>query len=120
MNDLNHCILEGNAVKDPVLRSTHKGTPVCNFAVACNRFFKGPGDPIREVSFFEIEAWGDLGKSCANMGRRGRGVRITGYLKQERWETADGDNRSKIILVAERVDWKPEKKGDTKNEDKGA
>jgi single-strand DNA-binding protein len=115
MNDLNHYIMEGNLVRDPALRHTPKGTAICSFSVATNRFFKGTTEIEKEVSFFDVEAWGTLGESCKNLGKKGRGVRITGRLKQERWDSTDGSRRSKVVIVAEHVEWKPEKKEETRN-----
>jgi single-strand DNA-binding protein len=40
MNNLNSILIEGNLVRDPLLRSTPKGTQVCTFTLASNRFFK--------------------------------------------------------------------------------
>jgi single-strand DNA-binding protein len=116
MNDLNHYLVEGNLVRDPILRFTPKGTPICSFSVATNRFFKGGTEIEKEVSFFDIEAWGSLGETCNSLGRKGRGVRLTGRLKQERWDAKDGSRRSKVVVVAEHVEWKPEfKRGETRS-----
>jgi single-strand DNA-binding protein len=96
------------------MRFTPKGTPICSFSVATNRYFKGEAGLEKEVSFFDVEAWGALAESCNTMGKKGRGVRLIGRLKQERWDK-DGDRRSKVVFVAEHVEWKPEKKGETRS-----
>jgi single-strand DNA-binding protein len=105
MNNLNSILIEGNLVCDPVLRSTPKGTPVCTFSIASNRHYKGGGS---EVSFFDIEAWSKLAESCHNLGHKGRGVRIVGRLKQDRWIDSDGKPHSKISIVTEHVEFRPE------------
>jgi single-strand DNA-binding protein len=115
MNDLNHYLVEGNLVRDPTLRFTPNGTAICSFSVATNRFFKGTTEIEKEVSFFDIEAWGNLGETCNNLGKKGRGVRLIGRLKQERWDAKDGSHRSKVVVIAEHVEWRPEKKGETRN-----
>jgi single-strand DNA-binding protein len=96
------------------MRFTPKGTPICSFSVASNRYFKGDDGIEKEVSFFDVEAWGLLAENCNALGKKGRGVRLFGRLKQERWEK-DGDRRSKVVIVAEHVEWKPEKKGEARN-----
>jgi single-strand DNA-binding protein len=112
VKDINLSILEGNLVKDPELRITPKGTPICSFSVATNRFFKSETE--KEVSFFDIEAWGSLGETCKILGKKGRRARLVGRLKQERWEAKDGSRRVKVIIIAEHVEWGPEfKKGET-------
>lgn len=40
-------------------------------------------------------------------GVKGRGVRVVGRLRQERWEDKEGGKREKIIVVAEHVEFKP-------------
>ncbi|QQO09553.1 single-stranded DNA-binding protein [Breznakiella homolactica] len=112
MNNLNSLLLEGNLVKDPVFRSTAKGTPVCTFSLASNRFYRQDSGLEKEVSFFDVETWAKLAENCYNLGRKGRGVRVVGRLKQERWNGADGKQHSKVTIVAEHVEFRPEFKKD--------
>lgn len=101
-------MIEGNLVRDPLLRSTAKGTPVCTFSLASNRFYKQDTGFEREVSFFEVETWAKLAESCHNLGHKGRGVRVVGRLKQERWQGTDGKPRAKIVIIAEHVEFRPD------------
>jgi len=101
-------LIEGNLVRDPLLRSTAKGTPVCTFSLASNRFYKQDTGFEREVSFFEVETWAKLAESCHNLGHKGRGVRVVGRLKQERWQGTDGKPRAKIVIIAEHVEFRPD------------
>lgn len=115
MNNLNSVLIEGNLVRDPLFRSTPKGTPVCTFSLASNRFYKQDDGYEKEVGFFEVESWSKLAENCNNLGHKGRGVRVVGRLKQERWNGSDGKPHSKIMIVAEHVEFRPEfkKDGDT-------
>jgi single-strand DNA-binding protein len=117
MNNLNSILIEGNMVRDPLLRNTPKGTSVCSFSLASNRFFKQDSGLEKEVSFFEVETWAKLAEACNNLGKKGRGVRVVGRLKQDRWTGNDGKPRSKITIVAEHVEFRPEFKKDS-NTDK--
>jgi len=108
MNNLNSILIEGNLVRDPLLRSTAKGTPVCTFSLASNRFYKQDTGFEKEVSFFEVETWAKLAENCHNLGHKGRGVRVVGRLKQERWQGSDGKPRAKIVIIAEHVEFRPE------------
>ncbi|MDR0623055.1 MAG: single-stranded DNA-binding protein [Treponema sp.] len=108
MNNLNSILIEGNLVRDPLFRSTPKGTPVCTFCLASNRFFKQDSGLEREVSFFFVETWAKLAEQCYNLGRKGRGVRVVGRLKQSRWNDTDGHPRSKVTIVAEHVEFRPD------------
>ena len=57
MNDLNSILIEGNLVREPQYRTTPRGTPLCTFPIATNRFYKQNGEAEKETSFFNIEAW---------------------------------------------------------------
>ncbi len=102
-------MIEGNIVRDPSLKSTPSGTPVCTFSVAFNRYFKQELEKEPEVSFFDVETWSKVAETCYSQCRKGRGVRVVGRLKQDRWSDAEGKNHSKVWIVAERVEFKPEK-----------
>jgi single-strand DNA-binding protein len=117
MNNLNSLIIEGNLVKDPLFRSTPKGTPVCTFTLASERFYKQDSGYEREVSYFDVETWMKVAQQCSDQGHKGRGVRVVGRLKQDRWNTSDGEIRSRIIIVAEHVEFRPEFKLDESNQE---
>jgi len=112
MNNLNSVLIEGNLVRDPEYRTTPKGTPVCKISLASNRFFKQENGMEKEVSFFDVESWGKLAEIVNAKGRKGRGARVVGRLKQERWQNAEGKNLSRVFIVAEHIEFRPEfKKG---------
>jgi len=110
MNNMNSIILEGNLTKDPVMRSTPKGTAVCHFTVASNRYYKSENERREEVGYFEVEVWSRLAETCDEYLSKGRGVRVVGRLKQNRWTTTEGKPRSKIQIVAEHVEFQPKPK----------
>ena len=119
MNNLNSVLLEGNLCRDPELRYTPKGTPVCTLVVASNRSYKVDGERQEEVSFIETTTWGKLATVCTEYLAKGRGVRVVGRLKQERWEDPDGNSRAKVLIVAEHVEFQPQRRANG-SDDNGA
>lgn len=107
MNDLNSILIEGNCTKDPELSQTAKGTPVCNFSVASNRYYKNGEKYEQEVSFFQITAYSSAAEICARELKKGRGVRVVGRLKQDRWIDDNGVSKSKVYVISEHIDFKP-------------
>lgn len=107
MNNLNQILVEGNLVRDPEFKHTPKGTAVCTFSLASNRYFKQDEEFQKEVSFFDVTTWIALAESCARELKKGRGVRVIGRLKQDRWQDADGKARSRIYIIADHVIFKP-------------
>jgi single-strand DNA-binding protein len=108
MNNLNSILIEGNLVRDPLFRSTPKGTPLCTFRLASNRYLKKDSGYEQEVSFFDVETWSRLAENCYNLGHKGRGVRVVGRLKESRWPGSDGKSHSRVMIVAEHVEFRPE------------
>ncbi|NQT57471.1 MAG: single-stranded DNA-binding protein [Bacteroidetes bacterium] len=107
MNNLNSVIIEGNLTRDPEEVSTPKGTPLCKFTIATNRYYKnGEQQQQQEVSFFAVETWAKLASSCSSYLEKGRGVRVVGRLKQERWTGTDDKRHERIVVVAEHVEFK--------------
>lgn len=110
MNDLNSILVEGNLTRDPLLSTTPQGTSVCNFAVGSHHMYKKDDEQRTETSFFDVEVWSKLGENCAEYLRKGRGVRVVGRLKQDRWKNGEGQPRSRVKIVAEHVEFRPMKK----------
>jgi single-strand DNA-binding protein len=110
MDNLNSILIEGNLVRDPELSYTPKGTAVCKFAVECKRNFKEGEETVKETSFFEVSTWTRLAEVCAEYLKKGRGVRVVGRLKQDRWTDADGKTHDRVFIVAEHVEFKPAEK----------
>ena len=108
MNNLNSVLIEGNLVRDPDLSYTPHGTAVCKFSVACNRTFKKDEVLVKEVSFFDVTTWTRLAEVCGEYLEKGRGVRVVGRLRQERWTDSDGKSHQRVVIVAEHVEFKPQ------------
>jgi single-strand DNA-binding protein len=110
MNNLNSILIEGNMVKDPLFRTTARGTSLCTFTLAANRYFKQESGLEKEVSFFDIETWSKLADNCKTLGRKGRGIRVVGRLKQNRWNDNEGKPHSRITIIAEHIEFRPDMK----------
>ena len=116
MNNLNSILLEGNLTRDPELRytpsdGTSPGTAVCTLVVSSVRTCKLEGERHEEVSFIEAVTAGKLATVCAEHLQKGRGVRVVGRIKQERWEDTEGNSRSKVVIVGEHVEFAPRRAG---------
>ena len=79
------------------------------FSLAVNRYFKkANAESVEEVMYIGVQVWGGLAEGCLNYLKKGRGVRVVGRLRQERWEDKEGGNRERIFVVAEHVEFKPD------------
>ena len=100
MNDLNNVLVEGRITFEPTTRETKKGTMVTTFSIASNSFYAG----VEEVSYFEIVCFGKTAEIAYEYSKKGRGVRVTGRMKQERWEQ-DNNKRQKVVIIASHVEY---------------
>lgn len=101
MADLNKVMLIGRLGRDPELRYTASGTPVCNFSLAVGRRWKNrDGEQQEETEWFRVEAWDRLGETCANYLTKGRQVYIEGRVRLDRWTGQDGQERTNLSVRA--------------------
>ena len=106
MNQLNSIILEGNVARKAEFSEPKTGFQVCKFPLAVNRKSKTPeGETKEEVSYFDVETYGQMAESCFKWCDRGQGVRVVGRLKQSRWEE-NNVKKSKVYVIAEHVEYK--------------
>jgi single-strand DNA-binding protein len=103
MASYNKVILLGNLTRDPELRVTPRGTPICQFGLAVNRQYKDESGQLREeVNFLDIEAWGKQGEVISKYMTKGRPLFMEGRLKYDQWEDkTTGQKRSRIKIVLE-------------------
>ncbi len=102
MPSLNKVMLMGNLTRDPELRVTPKGTPICQFSLAINRQFKmESGESREEVIYVDVEAWGKQGETIAKYLTKGRPLYVEGRLRLDQWEdknTKEKRSRMKVVL----------------------
>jgi single-strand DNA-binding protein len=105
MASLNKVFLIGNLTRDPELRVTPKGTPICQFGIAVNRQYKDDSGATRdETTFVDIEAWGKQGELVAKYLGKGSQCMVEGRLKLDQWEDkASGQKRSRLKVVLDNV-----------------
>ena len=101
MAGLNKVMLIGHLGRDPELRYTSSGTPVCNFSVAVSRRWSGrDGEQQEETEWFRVTAWNKLAETCANYLTKGRQVYIEGRIRLDTYTAQDGQERSNLAVTA--------------------
>jgi len=83
---LNRIVLIGRLTKDPELRMTNSGTPVCNFTLAVERNYTNR-DGDKDVDFINIVTWRGLAENCAKHLGKGRLVGVDGSLNIRKSES---------------------------------
>jgi len=109
MVSYNKVIVIGNLTRDPEIRYNPNGTPVANLSVAVNRRYKQGEEFKDEVSYFDVVVFGRQAENCSQYLNKGAGILVDGRLQQRRWETDDGQKRSKVEIVAQNIQFMPKK-----------
>ena len=102
---MNKVYLIGNLTRDPEMRSTNTGIPVCNFSIAVNRRFKNAQTGQQETDFFNIVAWRQLAELCGRYLAKGRKVAVFGSIQTRSYEAQDGSKRTAFDIVADEVEF---------------
>jgi single-strand DNA-binding protein len=102
---INRVVLLGNLTRDPELRSLPSGTTVCRMRIACNtrRRNAETGDWDEKPNFFDVSVFGPSAEACDSFLEKGRPVAVDGRLEWREWETAEGQRRQTVEIIADSV-----------------
>ena len=105
MSNGNSVTLVGNITRDPELRFTNTGQATASFGLAVNRMWtdRQTNERREATSFFDIVCWREMAENVSESLQKGARVVVTGRLEQRSWETAEGERRSKIEVIADEV-----------------
>jgi len=109
MISYNKVILIGNLTRDPEIRYTPGGTAVATFRLAVNHRYKQGDDFKEEVCYIDIVVFGKQAENCGQYLNKGSGIIVEGRLQEKRWESEDGQKRSKHEVVAQTVRFLPKR-----------
>jgi single-strand DNA-binding protein len=102
--NINRVVLVGNLTRDPELRHTPSGTPVCSLRVAVNdRKRDEAGNWVDAPNYFSVSVFGNQAESCAQFLTKGRPVGVDGKLRWREWQAQDGTKREAVEIVADSV-----------------
>ena len=113
MNNLNTVLIEGTLTRDPQREDTTAEFSMCKLSMANNRFFYGKKEKwVKDSSYFYVYVYGPVAEACLKYLKKGRGIRVVGRLKQHSWKGNDGYWRERIYIIAEHIEFQPERKAD--------
>ena len=97
----NKVILVGNLGRDPELRYTPQGTPVCSFSMATNERRKDKSGEMQDLTtWFKVTLWNRQAETAAQYLQKGRPVYIEGRLRVEEYTDRDGKQRHSLEVNA--------------------
>lgn len=97
----NKVILVGNLGRDPELRYTAQGTPVCSFTIATNERRKDRNGEVQDhTTWFRITLWQKRAETASQYLTKGMPVYIEGRLRVEEYIDRDGKPRHSLEVEA--------------------
>ncbi|MGH1345698.1 MAG: single-stranded DNA-binding protein [Nannocystales bacterium] len=105
MAGVNKAIIVGNLGRDPELRYTQGGSPVCQLSVATTRAYtnKTTNDRVEETEWHRIVVWGKQAEHCNNYLAKGRQVYVEGRIQTRNYEDKEGIKRYSTEIIADVV-----------------
>ena len=103
MSDMSMTVV-GNLTKEPELRYTQSGRPVCSFGLAVNRRYQQNGewkdaDPV----FLNASIWGTPGENAAASLHKGDRVMVTGRLEVREYTKQDGSKGTSVDIIVDEI-----------------
>ena len=100
----NKVIVVGNLGRDPEMRYTPQGTPVCTFSIASNERRKTSAGEQQDITtWFRVTVWGKQAETVSKYLSKGRSVYVEGRLHVEDWTDKEGKPRYTLEVNASDV-----------------
>jgi single-strand DNA-binding protein len=104
MASLNKVFLIGNLTRAPELRYTPSGMAVADLRLAVSRrYTTQSGEKREETCFLTVIVWSKQAENCSQYLDKGSPIMVEGRLQTRDWETKEGQKRSAVEVIAERV-----------------
>lgn len=101
---MNSVALVGRLTRDPELRQTKTGTPVCSFTVAVDRRFRDK-DGNRQADFISCVAWNKAAEIVGQYFTKGARIALNGSIQTRQYEAQDGSKRTAVEVIADTVEF---------------
>jgi single-strand DNA-binding protein len=105
MSDLNKWIGSGRVTYTPA------GTAVADIGLCSNRVWSKDGEKKEEPTFVDITLWGKQAEVLVEYLTKGAFLMVEARLQLDTWETDEGVKRSKLRLVADKINLGPKGSG---------
>ena len=102
--DLNRVTLVGRLTRDPELRHTQGGDPVCSIRLAVSsRARDESGNWGDRSNYFDVTVFGRQAETASTYLAKGRRIGVDGRLSWREWQAQDGSKRQGVEVIADSV-----------------
>jgi single-strand DNA-binding protein len=103
---LNRAVLIGRLTKDPeltIVKGKGKERAIARMTIAYNHRYRKGDQWVDVPHFFDIRAFGRLAQTAGERYGKGDLVFVEGRLSQDRWESKEGQKKSRITIIADSI-----------------
>jgi single-strand DNA-binding protein len=101
--NFNRVIVGGHLTRDVELRYTPGGTAVTDLGMAINDRRKKDDEWVEETTYVDVTLWGRTAEIAGEYLSKGSPVLIEGRLKLDTWQNNEGEKRSKLKIVCDKM-----------------
>lgn len=109
----NRIILMGRLTKDPELKNTQSGIPMCRFSIAVDRAYSKGQE--KQTDFIDITAWRQTAEFVAKYFSKGRMIHVEGKLQNNNYTDQNGVKHYQNVVIADSVAFCGDKSGGQQN-----
>jgi len=106
---LNKVIIMGRLTRDPEMRQTTSGVPVCRISVAVDRQFKNQQTGERETDFIDCTAWRQTADFISRYFHKGNMILVEGNLRNNNYTDNNGVKHYSMNVYVDNVSFCGEK-----------
>ncbi|MBR5734393.1 MAG: single-stranded DNA-binding protein [Desulfovibrionaceae bacterium] len=101
---LNKVMIIGRLGRDPELRYSQAGAPVCTLNIATDESYKDQqGQRVERTEWHRVIVFQRAAENCKNFLRKGSLVYVEGNLQTRKWQDQNGQDRYSTEIRAQRV-----------------
>lgn len=118
---LNKVMIIGRLGRDPELRYSQDGKPVCTMSAATDESYTDRnGQRVDRAEWHRIVVYGKTAENCAHYLAKGSLVFVEGSLQTRKWQDQQGQARFTTEIKAQRVQFLDRKSDASARPDAGA
>lgn len=104
MSSLNKVMIIGRLGKDPELKYTQSGAPICSLNVATDEsYLDQQGNKVARTEWHKVQVWQKSAENCAQYLAKGSLVFVEGSLTTRKWQDQQGQDRYSTEIKSLRI-----------------
>ena len=109
---LNKVQIIGRLGRDPELRYSQSGSPVCTLSVATDEGYTDrDGKKVERTEWHRVVLYSKAAENCSQFLKKGSLVYVEGSLQTRKWQDQQGQDRFSTEIKAQRVQFLDKKDG---------